>query len=483
MCARKTKLIHFAPHQPEKNMLKRAVPQGFFVIILLCFTLLSSSAMSADAGMQTVQERNYQSLSLDDCLALARENNPALSGANERIRELTADYQAEKSKLLPHLSLNSYYERLAPDRLPPGGPPPANQQLFQREMLTGIFAKQLLFEGGKSYYSARAAAKGAEAQREEANRTADEVAFTVTEAFYQLIEAKENLQVTTEALEQRRAFAALTEAFFKAGKVTRLDSFRAQSQVSEAEQAKVEAGNAIRLAREILARSMGLKEEVLVDVRGELPQEYAPAPDMGSLWQEALKTNPEIKRLDLDIEQRQLQAKSAKGAYYPEVSLQGDVAERSRDIGGTKGEWLAGIFLEFPFFEGGLTKAETAKASSQYLQALERKRDRLDSLKVDLTTAWRDQENARQGAITTRQTVATNQEAYDSAQALYRNGKAVGLDVLQAQVDLTASRFNAIRYAVNYEIARARIRQILGADDSSLSGKESTGVKNNEIGQ
>ncbi len=432
-------------------------------------------ALSAHADAQTAKERNYRSLSLDDCLTLARENNPVLSGAKERIRELTADYQAEKSKLLPHLSLNSYYERLAPDRLPPGGALPAGQSLFQREMLTGIFAKQLLFDGGKSYYSARAATIGAEAQREEANRTADEVAFTVTEAFYRLIEAEENLQVTTEALEQRQEFAALTEAFFKAGKVTRLDSFRAQSQVSEAEQAKIEADNAIRLAREILAESMGLKEQAPVDVRGELPQEFAPAPDMDSLWQEALKTNPEIKRLDLDIEQRQLQVRSARGAYYPEVSLQGDVAERSRDIGGARGEWLAGVFLEFPFFEGGLTKAETAKASSQYLQSLERKRDRLNSLKADLTAARRDQENARQGAVTTRQTVATNEEAYASAQALYRNGKAVGLDVLQAQVDLTASRFNAIRYAVNYEIARARIRQITGADDSSLSGKEKNG--------
>ena len=42
---------------------------------------------------------------------------------------------------------------------------------------------------------------------------------------------------------------------------------------------------------------------------------------------------------------------------------------------------------------------------------------------------------------TTRQTVATNEEAYASAQALYRHGKAIGLDVLQAQVDLTSSRF------------------------------------------
>ena len=185
----------------------------------------------------------------------------------------------------------------------------------------------------------------------------------------------------------------------------------------------------------------------------------------------ALKTNPEIKSLDLNIEQRQLQVKSTRGGYYPALSLQGDFAQRSRDVGGSQAEWLGGVFLEFPFFEGGLTRAQTAAASSQYLQALERKRDRLNSLRVDLTIAWRDEENARQGAITTKQTVATNQEAYDSAQALYRNGKAVGIDVLQAEVDLTTSRFSAIRYAVNYEIARARIKQLTGSGDVILKLK------------
>jgi outer membrane protein TolC len=294
-------------------------------------------------------------------------------------------------------------------------------------------------------------------------RTGDEVAYTVTEAFYRLIEAKKNFNVAQEALRQRQDFATLTEAFFKAGKVTRLDSFRAQSQVSEAEQARVEAENALRLAREILSRTLGLKEQVEVDIRGQLPQQFAPAGNVESLWQEVLKNNPEIKSLDLGIEQSQASIKAAQGGYFPEISLQGSAGVRYRNVGGTEPEWLFGVFMEYPFFEGGLTKAQVAKASSQRLQLLEKKRDRLNSLKVDLTSAWKDQENARQGVVTSRQTITTNEEAYASAETLYRYGKAIGLDVLQAQVELTNSRFNFIKYAVAYEIARARIKQVVGS--------------------
>jgi outer membrane protein TolC len=270
--------------------------------------------------------------------------------------------------------------------------------------------------------------------------------------------------VAQEALKERQEFARLTEAFFKAGKVTRLDNLRAQSQVSDAEQARVEAANAVILAREILARTMGLDERVQVDIKGGLPREFTPAAEVASLWQEALTSNPEIKRLDLEIAQSQSATKAARGGYFPEVSLQAASDVRHRDLGGTKPEWLAGVFMEYPFFEGGLTKAQVAKASSQYRQLLEKKRDRLNSLKSDLTSAWKDQENSRQGVGAARQTLLSNEEAYASATSLYRYGKAIALDVLTAQVELTRARLSLISYQAAYGIGRARVQQLVGRE-------------------
>jgi outer membrane protein TolC len=428
----------------------------FLALIFAC------SVITIPLYEAAAQPSPYQALSLEDCLSLARQHNPVLAASREKIKELTADYQAARSKFFPRLVLSTYYDRQPPNRFGPGGGA-ANQELFKREGLTAVTGKQIIFDGLKTYHNTEAAKHGTQAQKQEVQRTAEEVAFIVTEAFYRLIEAKENLQVAEEALQQRQEFGKLTGAFYKAGKVTNLDFVRAQSQVSEAEQAVVEAQNAVRLAKEILARTVGLNEQFQVDIRGKLPQEFLAAADIKVLWQEALKTNPEIKKLDLDIAQSQTLVKAARGSYFPEVSLQAGSDVRHRDLGGTKPEWIAGVFMEYPFFEGGLTKAQVSKAASQSQQLLEKKRDRLNGLKVDLTSAWKDQENARQGVATTRQTVATNEEAYASAQALYRHGKAIGLDVLQAQVDLTGSRFNLIRYAVAYEIGKARIKQIAGS--------------------
>ncbi|MFA4902308.1 MAG: TolC family protein [Desulfobaccales bacterium] len=436
-----------------------------FTCTVIAFPLYVAAAQPSD----------YRALSLDDCLVLARQYNPVLAASQEKIQELVADYQAARSTFFPRLVLTSFYTRQPPNRFAPGGSTPV--ELFKREGFTGVYGKQLVFDGLKTYYNSQAAKTGTQAQKQEVQRTSDELAFTVAQAFYQLIEAKENLHVAQDALQQRQEFGKLTGAFYQAGKVTNLDHVRAQSQVSEAEQAVVEAQNAVRLAKEILARTLGLKEQVQVDIKGRLAHEYTAAGNLDSLWQEVLKRNPEIKKLDLDIAQSQTLIKAARGGYFPEVSLQAGSDVRHRDLGGTKPEWIGGVFMEFPFFEGGLTKAQVAKAASQYRQLLEKKRDRLNGIKVDLTTAWKDQENARQGVVTIKQTVATNQEAYDSSQALYRHGKAIGLDVLQAQVDLTGSRFQLIRYAVAYEIGKARVEQIKGAGPFEPERQNHAGVK------
>ena len=52
----------------------------------------------------------------------------------------------------------------------------------------------------------------------------------------------------------------------------------------------MEAHNAVRLAREILARTLGLQEQVPVDIKGEsAPGILLPPGDVKSLWQEALE--------------------------------------------------------------------------------------------------------------------------------------------------------------------------------------------------
>ena len=88
-------------------------------------------------GQAAAAEKDYQALSLEDCLALARQYNPVLAGSQEKIQELVADYQAARSKFFPRLVLTSFYDRQPPNRFSSGGGLTAIE-LFKREGYTGV---------------------------------------------------------------------------------------------------------------------------------------------------------------------------------------------------------------------------------------------------------------------------------------------------------------------------------------------------------
>ena len=66
---------------------------------------VAAAIVFLQAGVMAAQGKDYQALSLEDCLALAREQNPVLGASREKVQELVADYQAARSKFFPRLVL------------------------------------------------------------------------------------------------------------------------------------------------------------------------------------------------------------------------------------------------------------------------------------------------------------------------------------------------------------------------------------------
>ena len=85
--------------------------------------------------------QDNRALTLDECLSLAREQNPVLGASREKVQELLADYNAARSKFFPRLVLTSYYMRVPPNRFSSGGAP-TNFDLFKREGMLRLRASR-----------------------------------------------------------------------------------------------------------------------------------------------------------------------------------------------------------------------------------------------------------------------------------------------------------------------------------------------------
>jgi outer membrane protein TolC len=432
----------------EKSRLSQSL-----LAILIALLLFPAWAWSQQKGEVKV-------LTLKECLDFALKYNPTISLNRERIQEMIQDYNIARAGLFPTLSLRAYANWVDPGRLSPGGGA-TTTTLFGQENLGSLTARQNIFDGLKTYYGMKGAKISEESQREALRGTKEEVLSQVYQAYYRLLEAKETSGVAQESKKQREGFRDMAEALLKAGKVTKLDFLRSDSQVIDAEQTIVQARNNIILAKKILKKTIGLRDEEEINIPEETPK-ISPEPlDELALWEKVKEKNSDFKRINLDIERAKTNISLARADYFPVISVQASYGYRNRDVGGTADEYSYGIFLDYAIFSGGLTRATVAKAKSVSLQLEDSKKALLDQLRVDLNNALSQIQDALKGMESAKSAIAVNQEAYDATMAMYQAGKVTSLDVLTAQISLINSKASYVNYYANYQTALAQLRKII----------------------
>ncbi len=424
----------------------------------LTFAIAFSSVMTLAGPPGETRE----GLTLQQCLELALKKNPALAVQTAKSAEAESDYRAARAGLLPKLSATGYANYLDEDRLSPAGSALPGVSLFGREAYGGLIARQLLFDGGKTTASRRAAAHGAKLKQMDLDAARDETVYQVSRAFFQAVEARELVPVAEEALKRQQQFETLTADFLKAGKATRLDGLKAEAARLDAERIVFSARELETLAGVRLAQMIGLDSDVSIRPAGELPRDFAQPAGQTDLVQVTLEQNPDLKSAALQMKQAEESVRSARGSYLPEVSLLGSYGYRDRDVGGGAPEWTIGAVASWSLFDGGLISAQVNKAKARLAQAEQSRRalelEVLAQMREALS-AWRIAHSDLQAAL---KLVETGRESVKTAETLYRAGKATALDVLTAQADLARAEGTLVQIATGYAVSRARLLRLTG---------------------
>jgi len=404
------------------------------------------------------QEKNdARILFLEQCIELAFENNPGLQIERERITELENDYRIASAGLYPKVTASAFYTRTNRDRV---GVLPT--MAYTEESLGQVKVKQLLYDGGKTRYNGRAASKATDAQRDSAEATRFDTVYAVSQAYYRVVEARELLRVGESARSQREAFFKLTDSYQKAGKATRIESLKAEAQLLDAERSLVQAREALRIGELILKRTIGIGVSASIAISDGLPEEFAEPGNEELMLSQMYENNPDLKKSAQFKEQARLSIEAASGAYLPEISLQGTYGYRDRDVGGSGDEWLAGVYLEWSLFEGGITRAQVGKARARFREVEWSDRAIRDQVQVDLRQALGDMRTALAFIRSSKRLVEAQDEAYKASVEFYKRGKATYFEVLTAETDLTQAKAAYVQAVGDYQASSARLDRVTG---------------------
>lgn len=392
-------------------------------------------------GCSSFAEEKTEVLTLDEAIRIALEHNPDLMASDASIDIMKARVQNARSALYPQVE----FRFIIP--------------FIERE--SGIFADQLIWDFGRTPNVIKSNRAQLESSRFDKAATEGDVILNTKVAYYTVLAQKHILEAAEKTLMEKEKLLEQTEGFFKAGRRSKLDVTKAKVDVGNARLNLLTAKNDFEIARIKLIRAMGIEES---DFNYELEDmlEYKIVDlNLENAISKALDSRPEIKSLIAkEAGVKAILSASKQSLFFPEIL--GRAAYRFEGEGATGPDFIAGIGLRFPIFQGfsDLSRVNEEKARLRQSQAS------IESLKSQITSEVKQiYLNLKYAEETLRVTESSKESAEENlelAREEYRLGKGSEVELAEAEALLASTNANHIQAIYNYKIAIAELERVTG---------------------
>ena len=154
-----------------------------------------------------------------------------------------------------------------------------------------------------------------------------------------------------------------------------------------------------------------------------------------------------------------------KGAYWPTLSLEGVYARMDEDPSSPffLKESIYGVLrLNFPFYEGGLRKAEVKQAEAQYKQSELMYEDMKKNISIEVEDAYLDLKTQREILESLQDQVIFAEENYNAVSKQFDFGLANSVDVMDANTSLVEAEIDFFRAQYDYQLSIIRLKRATG---------------------
>ncbi|MEW6140199.1 MAG: TolC family protein [Thermodesulfobacteriota bacterium] len=426
-----------------------------------------------------------RSLSLDQCIELARRNNPGLAAGTWDVQSLWAQRNVASSQRWPQISTkDSYRNYVQPQRLQ-AARLNAEPGMFSSSILSvDLTLNMPLFTGGRIRSEISSAELAALAAENRLARTWEELIFNISSAFYTILGQRrliESLNFSRDVLakHKRRVLDMMA-----ADKAARVDVLRIEVRIADLDQRLARETNVLEIQKRLLAALIGISDRgVPVDIQGELVLGHtAPALDGALAMAFAERGDYRAARASLDAQAMKL--RSTRAALWPTISVDGAFGLRAAagiddngvaytkrlneaQIKPLRGPWpnpdsnlpvgSLGVVLDYPIFDGGRISSQIRDQEAKLASGQAQLRKLELQIRLDVETALLNVSSARQRVQATRKSIEQSKESFRIEQEKYDLGKGTITDVLDAQSAMLEAESNYYRALADYNIALAQL--------------------------
>lgn len=392
---------------------------------------------------------------LDECLAVAEKNNPALVSARYKMLEMEAQYRQNLASILPQLDGNLGYLRYDKEL-------PSKKAMFgdsPDDFTAGISLKQMIFSGGKNLSKINSIKASIEAEKYNLEMVRRSIRLSVTKAYFEQARNQFSILAQNESLAYLKEQERIVRLLYNSGKTSSLDVLRLQAQVATAEQNLEDLKSAGYTRSLLLGQSMGIKEPVLTDAsESSLSVENSGVNDKCN--GNAFTNYPGLKAIKLSIKKSSSDISSVIGEFYPTLYFRGDYFLEDRSFFPGNPNWDIGLQLTMPIFHGGEILARVNQAQYRKKQVEESFTNELLKISTSFQTAYAAVRNRFNRLKATKNVLALSKEVLTTSRLKYNTGKITVTELLDSQSLWLNSNLAYIDNLIDYRIAIAELESI-----------------------
>ncbi len=418
----------------------------FLLILILQFAYLTSAFCNED---------RLEILDLNKSIQLAVENNLNIKISDANVDITAARHKKSKSTLYPQIR----FRFIVP--------------FVERE--SGIFVDQLIWDFWHTPSLINASRATLQSSKYQRSTTINDVILNTKTAYYSLLINKNILETNKYEVQEFEKKLQQMQNFVELGRKSKLDLTKSKVSRGHAKLNLLNSQKELELAKANFINLLGLEGEFNYTLKDESKYETYDL-DVSKITQLAIKNRPELKKLLSDESSTRSTLKAATRDHYPKIVAR--TAYRFDGEGATGPDFIAGIGLNFPLFQGfsRVAAVDESRASLRRIQTEIEISKR--NIILDIKRLYLDLKYSRQKIDVTIDGLISAEETLELTEELYKAGRKSQVDLLEAKSLYSRSKTDNLASIYNYKVAVAKLQWATG---EQLSGIDKNSLDNNKI--
>ena len=419
-------------------------------------------------GAARVDAQSPSSLTLEQAIQLAIQNNLTTLLAREREREAEGLRKESRAGLLPNVSGTAYQanvtQNLAALGFQPGTFPgitrtfigPFNNFDARARLVQSIFSLAAI----RNFQVGRAGVRVAELQE---NLAREQVATFTALTYLEALRSGREVEAAQADVELAQTLLKLAQDQHAAGVATGVDVTRAETRLAEERVRLSQAQTASEQAVLNLQRIVGIPLGATLTLADPLRFTQEPLPSVETAVAEAGQARPEVRIAEAQLNLTGLERRATEAELLPSVDFVGDYGVSGITPTNTAlPTRRVAVQLNVPIFNGGLTRGRIEAASSRERQAELELGSVRGQVEEDVRLSFSALRTTSEQVAAAQSSVTLAQRELEMARDRFRAGVGDNVEVVTAQAALSNARSSEVTALAQYNAARLNLAAALG---------------------